>query len=54
MDRAQIEGWAPVLHFLSVEIEGREMRITPVSPDRFDVVNRDGQKIQMPLRVTLD
>ena len=54
MDKAQIEGWAAVRHFLSVEIEGREMRITPVSPDRFDVVNRDGQKIPLPLRVTLD
>lgn len=54
MDRAQIEGWAPVLHFLSVEIEGREMRITPVSPDRFNVVGHDGKQIAMPLKVTLD
>ncbi len=54
MDRAQMEGWAPVLHFLSVEIEGKEMRITPVSPATFDVVNKDGAKINMPLRVTLD
>jgi tartrate-resistant acid phosphatase type 5 len=54
MDRAEIEGWAPVLHFLSVEIEGREMRITPVSPQPFDVVTRDRKKIEMPLKITLD
>jgi tartrate-resistant acid phosphatase type 5 len=54
MDRAQIEGWAPVLHFLSIEIEGKEMRITPISTTSIDVVNRDGGKINMPLRVTLD
>jgi tartrate-resistant acid phosphatase type 5 len=54
MDSAQIEGWAAVLHFLSVEIEGREMRITPISSSAFDVVTHDGKKIEMPLRVTLD
>lgn len=54
MDRSQIEGWSPVLHFLSVEIEGREMRITPVGPQSIVVSGRDGQRIPMPLRITLD
>jgi hypothetical protein len=54
MDQAQIEGWASALHFLSVEIEGREMRITPIFPSPTDVVRADGRKIEMPLRVTLD
>ena len=54
MDQAQIEGWASALHFLSVEIEGREMRITPIFPSPTDVVSADGRKIEMPLRVTLD
>lgn len=54
MDRAQIEGWAPVLHFLSVEIEGKEMRITPISPSPITVTTSDGQKIEMPLRITLN
>ena len=53
MDRSQIEGWAAVLQFLSVEIEGKEMRITPLSTRQFDVVNKDGKKIEMPLKVTL-
>jgi tartrate-resistant acid phosphatase type 5 len=54
MDRAQIEGWAPVLHFLSVEIEGKEMRITPISPGSFEVVSDSGKPVTLPLRVTLD
>jgi hypothetical protein len=54
MDRANIEGWAAELHFLSVEIEGREMRITPIFVSPTDVVGADGRKIEMPLRVTLD
>ena len=54
MDRAQIEGWAAALHFLSVEIEGKEMRITPIFPSPTNVVKADGSKVTMPLRVTLD
>jgi hypothetical protein len=54
MDRANVEGWAPVLNFLSVEIEGREMRIEPISPRSFDVVDHSRQKIALPLKVTLD
>jgi tartrate-resistant acid phosphatase type 5 len=54
MKASQIEGWAPVFHFLSVEIEGKEMRITPIGAEPFDVVDANGEKIEMPLRVTLD
>lgn len=54
MDRAQIEGWAAALHFLSVEIEGKEMRITPVFASQMDVVGSDGKKIEMPLKVGLE
>jgi tartrate-resistant acid phosphatase type 5 len=54
MDGANIEGWAAALHFLSVEIDGREMRITPISPNGMEVVDKNGRKIEMPLRVTLD
>jgi hypothetical protein len=54
MDRSHIEGWSPVLHFLSVEIEGREMRVTPVGPQSIVVTDRGGQRIPMPLRITLD
>jgi hypothetical protein len=53
MESSQIEGWAPTLHYLSVEIEGKEMRITPRSSSEINVVDRSGRKIQMPLRVTI-
>lgn len=53
MARAQIEGWASELHFLSVEIEGREMRINPIFARPMDVVDANGSRIEMPLRVTL-
>jgi len=54
MERSDIEGWAAALHFLSVEIEGREMRVTPIFATGADVVTHEGKKIEMPLRVTLD
>ena len=51
----KIEGWAAVLHFLSVEIDGTEMRITPISPNGIEVVdNATVRRFHMPLRVTLD
>lgn len=53
MARAHIEGWAAQAHFLSVEIEGREMRITPVSAQPFQVVDRNGRAVPMPLKVEL-
>ena len=53
MPRANIEGWAAELHFLSVEIEGKEMRITPIFARPAEVVDANGRKIDMPLRVTL-
>ena len=41
MDRAQTEGWAPQLHFLSVEIDGDEMRIWPIgNPSRASSAER--------------
>jgi hypothetical protein len=53
MDRAQIEGWAPQLHFLSVEIDGDEMRIWPIGAQTIRVRDRDGREIAMPVRVRL-
>jgi hypothetical protein len=53
MEDSHIEGWAPVNQFLSVEIEGKEMRIRPISYAPFEVLDRNGGKIGMPLRVTV-
>jgi hypothetical protein len=53
MSRAYIEGWAPTRHFLVVEIEGRSMRIIPMSTDRFVVRDASGKVLPMPLTVQL-
>jgi tartrate-resistant acid phosphatase type 5 len=52
MPAAQIEGWAPSLHFLLVEIEGKEMRITPKSSGALTVMDRSGRPIPMPLPIS--
>jgi len=53
MARAHIAGWAPVHHFLVVEIDGRSMQITPVSTDPVMVRDANGNAIGMPLVVRL-
>lgn len=52
MEAAQIEGWAPQLHFLAVTIEGKEMRITPISSEPIRVVDQNGKEIQMPIKIS--
>jgi hypothetical protein len=53
MAAAHIEGWAAQRHFLLVEIEGRTMRITPISYEPFTVKNANRQAIPMPFVITL-
>lgn len=53
MAAAHIEGWAAHRHFLVVEIEGRTMRITPVSYEPFTVTNASRQAIAMPFVINL-
>jgi hypothetical protein len=53
MKAAHMEGWAAQRHFLVVEIEGRTMRVTPVSYEPFTVKNANGQAIPMPFVITL-
>jgi tartrate-resistant acid phosphatase type 5 len=52
MQSSQIEGWVAKLHYLLVEIDGKEMRITPKSYEEPAVVDRSGRRIAMPLKVT--
>jgi len=54
MRDASIEGWSPQTHFLSVEIEGLELRITPLSYEPVIVRNSRGSREQMPLVVRLE
>jgi hypothetical protein len=51
MENANIEGWAAQNHFCVVEIDGDEMKITPVSHTSMNVVDKDGKKIDMPIKV---
>lgn len=53
MERQNIAAWSAQRHFLSVTIEGRTMRILPVSYE--DIVLRDSkrQAVRMPVEVKL-
>jgi tartrate-resistant acid phosphatase type 5 len=53
MQSSQIDGWTAQLHYLLVEIEGKEMRITPKSFEGLTVVDRSGKAVPMPLKITL-
>jgi hypothetical protein len=53
MARTHIEGWAPQHHFLRVEIQARRMRIWPLSWKPVAVLNRDGNRLAMPIEVTV-
>jgi len=53
MERANIAGWAPQHHFLLVELEGRTMRITPLSWEPVRVVDSKGNPIPLPIVVEL-
>jgi len=54
MKQANIAGWAAERHFLVVEIEGRTMKITPVSTRPMVVKDANGSSVPMPLVVTLN
>lgn len=49
MRAAGIAAWAGTVHFLSVEIDGDEMRVTPLSPYELKVVGPDGRPIPLPI-----
>jgi hypothetical protein len=53
MRQAHIEAWAAQRHFLVVEIEGRTMRITPVSYGPLTVTNADKRPISLPFVIQL-
>ena len=53
MERNAILGWAPQHHFLIVEIDKREMKITPVGFDPIKVIGRRNTELEMPLKVRL-
>ena len=53
MKKANIAAWAPQNHFLAVEIEGKTMRITPLSFTPVNVRDSNGAAVNLPLVVNL-
>jgi len=53
MKQANIRAWAPENHFLVVEIEGKTMKVTPVSSGPMNVVDSDGRPVPLPITITL-
>jgi len=53
MEEERMAGWAAARIFLSVEIDGPTMRIMPISPDPFRVVDARGNEVALPLVQTL-
>jgi hypothetical protein len=53
MGRARIQAWSPQRHFLLVEIEGRSMRVTPLSNEKVVVREASGKELPMPMTITL-
>jgi hypothetical protein len=53
MGIARIAGWSPQTHFLVVEVDGREMRITPRSASPIRVVDASGRTVRMPIVVQI-
>ena len=52
MRRNHIYAWAPQNHFLEVEIEGKTMRVTPLSFQSVTMVDADGNPIRPPIVIT--
>jgi hypothetical protein len=51
MADANIEGWAPQLHFLSISVEKDVMYVNPVFTQPVSVVDRNGKPVRMPLEI---
>ncbi|HUS08208.1 MAG TPA: metallophosphoesterase [Bryobacteraceae bacterium] len=53
MERSNIAAWTAQLHYLIVEIDKKEMRITPASFQPLNLVDRFNKKFDTPIKVTL-
>jgi tartrate-resistant acid phosphatase type 5 len=53
MKHSNILAWAQENHFLVVEIEGKSMRVTPMSFEPIRVVASDGSPVALPITITL-
>ena len=53
MKRENIAAWAPQRQFLVVEIEGKTMRVTPLSYEELIIKDGDGKAVKPPFVITL-
>jgi tartrate-resistant acid phosphatase type 5 len=53
MRKAHIQAWAQQNHFLEVSIDGKTMRVTPLSYEPLRIVNADGGAVSVPFTVTI-
>ena len=53
MQRAHIQAWAEQNHFLVVDIDGKTMKVTPLSYEPLNIVDSAGAPVPTPFTVTL-
>ena len=53
MQAAHIEAWAEQNHFLEVSIDGKTMKVTPLSYQPLNIINAGGGAVPVPFTVTL-
>ena len=53
MQNAHIQAWAEQNHFLEVDIDGKTMKVTPLSYEPLNIVDSAGAPVAIPFTVTL-
>jgi tartrate-resistant acid phosphatase type 5 len=53
MKRANIRAWAEQNHFLEVQIDGKTMKVTPLSFEPVSVTSSDGGPVALPIAITI-
>jgi tartrate-resistant acid phosphatase type 5 len=53
MQRAHIQAWADQNHFLVIDIDGKTMKVTPLSYEPLNIVDSAGAPVATPFTVTL-
>jgi hypothetical protein len=52
MKQAGIRAWAAENHFLAVEIEGKTMKVTPLSFEPMKITDGEGHPVTVPITIT--
>jgi tartrate-resistant acid phosphatase type 5 len=53
MQKAHVQAWAEQNHFLEVDIDGKTMRVTPLSYEPLNIVDGAGTRVATPFTVNL-